>query len=370
MRAKLDLATPDGPYGLPLSLRRTARRKGLQTSAFDFDLPDEQIAQHPVEPRDRARLMVVRRREGSWEHRTFADLPDLLRPGDVLVRNNTRVVPARLVGHREATGGKWEGLFLRDRPDGSWEILATTRGRPAPGERVVVGNGLILVLEAKCDDGRWLVRPDGDVPAHLLLDQHGQVPLPPYIRKGREGPGDRERYQTIYARAPGAVAAPTAGLHFTETVLRRLADRAIACVDVTLHVGLGTFRPIESERIDDHVLHSEWGEIDAAVVTLLNERRGEGGRVVAVGTTSTRLLETAARGGSLRPFSGETALYLRPGHQFRGLDALITNFHLPRSSLLVLVSAFAGVELIRAAYAEAVREGYRFYSFGDAMLVL
>jgi S-adenosylmethionine:tRNA ribosyltransferase-isomerase len=351
----------------------------VETSAFDFDLPDELIAQQPAEPRDRSRLMVVRRSEGRVEHRVFAELPDLLAPGDLLVRNNTRVVPARLVGHREATGGKWEGLFLRVLASGDWEVLATTRGKPVEGERVVVERdgdvGLLLTLVGRGEAGRWVVRPASDEPPPALLERFGRVPLPPYIRKGREGPGDRLRYQTLYAQVPGAVAAPTAGLHFTDDVFRRLSKRGIATADLTLHVGLGTFRPIEAARIDDHVLHAEWAELTPETAAALNRRRVEGGRIVAVGTTSARVLETAASGAPderpvIRPFSGETALYLRPGHVFRGLDALLTNFHLPRSSLIVLVSAFAGVDLIRTAYAEAVRERYRFYSYGDAMLLV
>ena len=352
----------------------------METSAFEFTLPDELIAQHPVEPRDGSRLMVVRRDPGRIEHRAFAELPGLLAPGDVLVRNNTRVVAARLVGRREATGGKWEGLFLREVPAGvgsaaCWEVLATTRGKPVAGETVVVGEGggLTLTLVGKGDGGRWLVRPGSGAPASALLDRFGSVPLPPYIRKGREGPGDRLRYQTLYATVPGAVAAPTAGLHFTADLFARLAARGVETAEVTLHVGLGTFRPIEAERIEDHVLHAEWAELSAGTAAALNASRGRGGRVVAVGTTSARVLETAAAGPEapeFRPFSGETALYVRPGHTFRGLDALVTNFHLPRSSLLVLVTALAGVDLTRAAYAEAVRERYRFYSYGDAMLVI
>ena len=353
----------------------------MQTSAFDFELPDDLIAQRPAEPRDQSRLMVVRRQAGRLEHRAFAELPDLLDPGDVLVRNDTRVVAARLIGRRAATGGRWEGLFLRELPDGAWEVLATTRGRPGIGERVVVGRGLGLTLLARGEDGRWLVRPEGDrdEAAAALLERHGEVPLPPYIRRGREGPGDRLRYQTVYARVPGAVAAPTAGLHFTDAIFRRLADRGIARVDATLHIGLGTFRPIQADRIEDHVLHAEWAELSAPAVATLNAHRARGGRVVAVGTTSARVLESAALASSsdpsgsrhpFEPFAGETALYLRPGHTFRGLDALLTNFHLPRSSLLVLVSALAGVDLIREAYAEAVRLRNRFYSYGDAMLIL
>jgi S-adenosylmethionine:tRNA ribosyltransferase-isomerase len=345
----------------------------LRTSAFDFSLPEELIAQHPVTPRDQSRLMVVRRQSATWEHRVFAELPDLLTPGDVLVLNNTRVIPARLVGHREATGGKWEGLFLRERPDGAWEVLANTRGKPTARERVVVGRGLRLILEARGEDGNWFVRPEDDLhhqAPFLLLAQHGSVPLPPYIRNGREGPGDRLAYQTIYARVPGAVAAPTAGLHLTEEVFRRLSIRDVRCATVTLHVGLGTFWPIEAEQIEDHVLHAEWAELSEAAAEAINERRRRGGRVVALGTTSARVLETATASGTLQPFVGETALYIRPGHVFRGLDALLTNFHLPRSSLLVLVSAWADPGLIRAAYAEAIARRYRFYSYGDAMLIL
>ena len=344
----------------------------LLTADFDFDLPGDLIAQEPAEPRDRSRLMVVRRASGAWEHRTFADLPGLLEPGDLLVRNDTRVIPARLVGHREATGGRWEGLYLRGLEGGSWEVLATTRGRPDPGEVVEVGRGLRLILESRGEGGRWIVRPDPPGrDSFALLEEHGQVPLPPYIRKGREGPDDRDRYQTTYARAAGAVAAPTAGLHFTPALFDRLTARGVGWADVTLHVGIGTFRPIEAERIEDHALHAEWAEVRPEAAAAIEHHRARGGRIVAVGTTSARVLEAAASAdGVVRPFDGPTALYLRPGHAFRGLDALITNFHLPRSSLLVLVSALAGIDLIRNAYAEAIRERYRFYSYGDAMLIL
>jgi S-adenosylmethionine:tRNA ribosyltransferase-isomerase len=342
----------------------------VQTDAFDFDLPDDLIAQHPVEPRDASRLMVVRRSSGTREHRVFRDLPNLLAPGDVLVRNNTKVVPARLVGHREATGGAWEGLFLRVLPGGTWEVLGKTRGRPMPGERVSVGQGLRLELVSKDEAGRWLARPESDEEAGALLDRHGIVPLPPYIRKGVEGPGDRARYQTVFAAVDGSVAAPTAGLHFTDEVFRRLDARGIDRVDVTLHVGLGTFRPIEAEQVEDHTLHAEWASLDASTADRLNRARGNGGRIVAVGTTSARTIETAAQHGTIEPFEGETSLYIKPGHAFRAVDALLTNFHLPRSSLLVLVAALAGYDLVRAAYDEATRERYRFYSYGDAMLIL
>jgi S-adenosylmethionine:tRNA ribosyltransferase-isomerase len=348
----------------------------VRASEFDYELPEELIAQNPAEHREQSRLMVVDRRRESIEHRRFLDLPSLLDPRDVLARNNTRVVPARLVGHREATGGKWEGLFLQDHDDGSWEILASTRGHPAPGEMVIVGNGLRLVLEARGEAGRWRVRPllqetgEPRPPAHSILERHGQVPIPPYIRKGREAEGDRGRYQTIYATSPGSVAAPTAGLHFSESVLQGLADRGIPSIDLTLHVGIGTFRPIEVESIGDHVMHAEWAEVTAEAAEALNERRARGGRIVAVGTTSVRTLETAANAGLIHAFCGPTSLFIRPGHAFQGIDALITNFHLPRSSLLVLVSALAGTALIRRAYQEAIRERYRFFSYGDAMLIL
>jgi S-adenosylmethionine:tRNA ribosyltransferase-isomerase len=343
-------------------------------SAFDFDLPDDLIAQNPIEPRDCARLMVINRQKGSWEHRIFADLPELLNPLDVLARNNTRVVPARLFGHRAATGGKWEGLFLRERPDRTWEMLATTRGRPKFGEHFIVGQNLDLVLEGRGEGRSWIVRPhqnDGhDLSTIALLERYGQTPLPPYIRRGHEAAGDRCAYQTVYAQHPGSAAAPTAGLHFTEQVFARLAERAIAWVDLTLHVGAGTFRPIEAEHIEDHVMHAEWAELPPSATTTLEARRREGGRIIAVGTTAARTLETAVIGERLQPFSGNTQLFIQPGHVFRAVDGLITNFHLPRSSLLVLVSVLAGFDLIHAAYAEAIRCRYRFFSYGDAMLIL
>jgi S-adenosylmethionine:tRNA ribosyltransferase-isomerase len=343
----------------------------LRTSDFDFDLPADLIAQHPVEPRDRSRLLVIHRPTGTLEHHVFANLPDLLSAGDRLVRNNTRVVAARLLGQRTATGGRWEGLFLRARPDGTWLTLASTRGRPRPGETVTVGSGLVLTLLEQEDRGRWIVRPESPGSPFALLAEHGRVPLPPYIRKGSNSlPEDRLRYQTIYARHPGSVAAPTAGLHFTEELFGRLGDRGIGWTDVTLHVGLGTFQPITAERIDDHVLHREYAELTESTARELETCRSRGGRVVAVGTTSARVLETAAESGTIRPFVGETGLFLRPGHRFRGLDALITNFHLPRSSLLVLVASLLGLELLRHVYSVAISERYRFYSYGDAMLIL
>jgi S-adenosylmethionine:tRNA ribosyltransferase-isomerase len=343
------------------------------TADFDFDLPRELIAQQPVEPRDRARLMVIDRARASWSHHTFAELPELLRPGDLLVRNNTRVLPARLCGRRMATGGKWEALFLRELDDGRWEMLATTRGRPKHGETIVVGDGLELMIDGRGNEGAWIVRPLNREPtaksAFALLERHGQVPLPPYIRRASESSRDREAYQTVYSAQPGSIAAPTAGLHFTDTLFTRLAERGIEWIDVTLHVGVGTFRPIKVERLEDHLMHAEWVEISAPVVERLQSQRRSGGRIVAVGTTSARTLETAASSGKLQSYRGETELFIRPGHRFLGLDALVTNFHLPRSSLLVLVGALLGHDLLHAAYRDAIRERYRFFSYGDAMLI-
>jgi S-adenosylmethionine:tRNA ribosyltransferase-isomerase len=344
-------------------------------SEFNFELPEGLIAQYPIEPRDHSRMMVIDRQKGCWEHRIFAELPDLLHRRDVLARNITQVVPARLLGRRVATGGKWEGLFLRERPDETWEVLAKTRGHPAVGEHIIVGKNLHLILESRGEARSWIVRPqqnsaDQESTA-ALLERHGQTPLPPYIRRGHSTANDRLTYQTIYAQRPGSAAAPTAGLHFTDQIFASLAQKGITWVDLTLHIGVGTFRPIEVDDLANHVMHAEWAELSATAAATLETRRREGGRIVAVGTTAARTLETAsAAAKSLEPFSGDTQLFIQPGHVFHGLDALITNFHLPRSSLLVLVSAFAGLDLIRAAYTEAVHRQYRFFSYGDAMLIL
>lgn len=347
----------------------------MLASEFDFDLPKDLIAQHPVEPRDRARLMVVDRQKGCWEHRVFAELPDLLDARDVLARNMTQVVPARLLGLRAATRGKWEGLFLRERSDQTWEVLAKTRGRPAIGEHIIVSQDLELILEERCEAGSWIVRPrwhsDRPESTVTLLERHGHTPLPRYIRGGRAMENDRLEYQTIYAQKPGSAAAPTAGLHFTDEVFANLARKGITWADLTLHIGAGTFRPIEVSDLANHTMHAEWAELSAEAAAALETRRREGGRIVAVGTTAARTLETASiMGQGLQAFSGYTRLFIQPGHVFCGLDALITNFHLPRSSLLVLVSAFAGLELVRAVYQEAIHRQYRFYSYGDAMLIV
>jgi S-adenosylmethionine:tRNA ribosyltransferase-isomerase len=342
----------------------------MSADPFDYELPPHRIAQEPAADRDASRLLVVDRSAASLNHRHFRDLPELLNAGDLLVLNDTRVLPARLVGRREKTGGKWEGLFLRETPDGLWELLAQTRGRPTTGETIAVEPGpLKLTLRGRAG-GHWLAEPSPPGRPSELLAVSGQVPLPPYIRRGRAGAADRERYQTVYARADGSVAAPTAGLHFTPGVFDRLKARGIGWAHVTLHVGLGTFEPMKTSDPTQHRMHSEWGEVLAATVEAIRACKAGGGRVVAVGTTATRALESAARGGALAAWSGETDIFIHPPYRFRVLDGLVTNFHLPRTTLLLLVAAFAGSELTKAAYAEAIREGYQFYSYGDAMLVL
>jgi S-adenosylmethionine:tRNA ribosyltransferase-isomerase len=343
----------------------------------DYDLPSRLIAQSPSSERDQARLLVVRRQDATLAHHVFLDLPDLLNPGDLLILNDTRVLSARLLGRRSRTGGKWEGLFLHAHPDGLWELLSQTRGRLLEGESIEVEPGpLRLDLVRKTPERHWLVRPSESGTAVEILSRHGQVPLPPYIRKGRAAPADHERYQTVYADKPGAVAAPTAGLHFTPRVFERLRARGIEVGHVTLHVGIGTFQPIQTEDVTQHRMHREWGELPGKTASQIEACRKRGGRVVAVGTTSVRVLETAAvasRGcepPELPPWSGETELFIYPPYEFRLVDALVTNFHLPRSTLLLLVSAFGGVDLLRRAYRTAIEQGYRFYSYGDAMLIV
>jgi S-adenosylmethionine:tRNA ribosyltransferase-isomerase len=339
---------------------------------LDYHLPPELIAQEPAAERDRSRLLVVCRSDATLEHRQFLDLPDLLDPGDLLVLNDTRVLPARLLGHRERTGGKWEGLYLGER-DGVWELLCQLRGTLIEGETVVVTDSFRLQYVARSPDGHFLFRPEAPGGTAELLARYGHVPLPPYIRKGRADSGDAARYQTIYARRPGAVAAPTAGLHFTDRVFDRLLDRGILTGTLTLHVGLGTFQPLQSDDPAKHVMHREWCELSETTTAAINDCRSRGRRVVAVGTTAVRTLETAAAQrprAQLTAWSGETDLFIRPPYEFRVVDALVTNFHLPRTSLLLLVGAFVGETLLRRAYEEAIRQRYRFYSYGDAMLVL
>jgi S-adenosylmethionine:tRNA ribosyltransferase-isomerase len=345
-----------------------------ELSHYDYDLPRQLIAQRPLARRSDARLMVVNRAEGSIQHRHVRDLPDLLRAHDCLVINDSRVLPARLLGKRSLTGGGWEGLFLSADEAGRWRILGKTRGKLQPGEKVVLLNRLgnedvELELFEKQPGGVWLARPQSGEETYGLLDRVGRVPLPHYIRGGEMVDDDRGWYQTVYARHPGSAAAPTAGLHFTDELLGRLVDAGVTPVRATLHVGLDTFRPISAATLAEHHMHSEHGNLGATAVERIRHCRSLGGRVVAVGTTSVRILETAARSGELQPWAGQTDLFIRPPYQFRVVDVLMTNFHLPCTSLLVLVCAFGGHDLIMRAYAEAIRENFRFYSYGDAMIV-
>jgi S-adenosylmethionine:tRNA ribosyltransferase-isomerase len=351
----------------------------MHIDQLDYTLPPELIAQEPQPRRDEARLLVLRRGGAVLGHHRFHELPELLRPGDLLVLNDTRVVPARLLGRRARTGGKWEGLFVREAAAGEWELLCQTRGRLIVGETILVDppqattdeSPLRLCLVGKTDAGHWLARPEESGGASELLARFGHVPLPPYIRKGRAGATDRECYQTVYAQRAGAVAAPTAGLHFTPQLFERLRQHGIDTVFVTLHVGPGTFQPVQVEDTTWHRVQPEWGDLPTVAADAVRVCKARGGRVAAVGTTSVRVLETAARRrGDLAPWSGDTDLTIGPPFTFRAVDALVTNFHLPRSSLLLLVAAFTGLESMRAAYAAAIAERYRFYSYGDAMLIL
>lgn len=347
----------------------------MKTSDLDYELPEELIAQHPLEPRDRSRLMVLRRQADSIEHAYFDELPGLLDPGDLLVTNDTKVVPARLSARRH-TGARIDGLFLGETETGLWDVLLAKSRRLRIGERLELGaanHGIII--ETSMGPGRWRVRLDPPGDTETVLNAVGLTPLPHYIQRAKDDrvadADDRAHYQTVFAVRPGAVAAPTAGLHFTDALLARLADKKIGRTSLTLHVGLGTFQPVAVENLEDHEMHAEWFELPKEAVREWERVRGAGGRVVAVGTTSARVLETCAdSAGTLRPGSGDTDLFILPPYRFRAVDALITNFHLPRSTLLALVFALAGPDLVRRAYREAVARSYRFYSFGDAMLIL
>lgn len=359
----------------------------MRIDEFNYNLPPELIAQTPAEPRDSSRLLVVHRDTGELEHRHFYDLGDYLRPTDLLVANESKVLPARLLGYKLATGGKVEVLLLRPvvQPDDNgaeprtWEALVSP-GRRIPDNTILAfgdpATGPFLQAEVieRAELGGRILR--FDVPPRPLLDALGQMPLPPYIH---EKPADPGRYQTVYARTEGSAAAPTAGLHFTERLLSELHAQGVGWATVTLHVGLDTFRPVHEERVEDHAMHREWYNLPAETASLITQTRRSGGRVAAVGTTSVRVLETIAhrqgitsqaREIAIRPDQGWTDLYLTPGSHFGLVDIMITNFHLPQTTLLLLVSAFAGRDLMLRAYDEAIKERYRFYSFGDAMLIL
>jgi len=355
----------------------------MSLSHYDYDLPSELIAQEPLANRGDARLIVVDRKTQSLTHRHIRDLPELLRKNDCLVLNDTKVIPARLMGKRTKTGGRWEGLFLQSVPPNRWQVIGKTRGRVQVGEIVLLHSpdgktSVPIQFVEKSEGHAWLVQPlvtadnsglfGADSTGTLgLLQQIGWTPIPPYIRGGKPLAYDEERYQTVYATHAGSVAAPTAGLHFTPELLTQIKQREVATTSVTLHVGMGTFKPITAEDIDEHLMHSEWCSLSTECARTLQRCRESGGRIVAVGTTSVRVLESAPH--PLAAFEGTTSLFIRPPYRLRNVDVLLTNFHFPKSTLLILVRTFGGDELIRAAYEEAVRERYRFFSYGDAMLI-
>jgi len=344
----------------------------MKTTDFDYTLPESAIAQQPTEVREESRLLVFRRFVAPVEHRRFSDLPELLSPGDAVVLNNTQVIPARLYGTKRGGGAAIEILLLEDLGEQRWKVLANRAKRLRVGTVVEIDPRLRAHVEEVEADGQFVVRFELVGNWMELLQNVGHVPLPPYIRRPEGDRGeDRERYQTVFAKVPGSAAAPTAGLHFTPGILSRLRKRGIAIVEVTLHVGLDTFRPVLVENLEEHEIHSELYEVSEEAAERLNETRAGGGRIVAVGSTTTRALETVAdEEGVFHPRAGRTHLFILPGHKFTAVDAMLTNFHLPRSTLLAMVSAFAGRECVLAAYAEALQAGYRFYSYGDAMLIL
>ena len=339
----------------------------MQRSDFSFHLPPELIAQHPLPNREDSRLLCLERRGGGCRDEVFARLPELLRPGDLLVFNDSRVIPARLYGVK-ASGGRVE--ILVERVLDQQRLLAQVRASksPKPGTVINLEGGGSLIVDDR-DGGFYILRHEGKGAVTDLLETRGHMPLPPYIRRADEA-ADRERYQTVYARHPGAVAAPTAGLHFSREILGRLERAGVGAGYVTLHVGAGTFQPVRAERVEDHVMHREWFRIDESLCDQIARTRGGGGRVIAVGTTVVRCLESASREGGLAPAAGETDIFIYPGYNFRQIDGLLTNFHLPESTLLMLVSAFAGRDNVLAAYRHAVEEKYRFFSYGDAMMIL
>ncbi len=338
----------------------------MNVSDFDFDLPDELIARYPLPERTASRLLCLDGLSGATSHKNFSDLPELLQSGDLLVFNNTRVIPARLFGQKE-TGGRVE--ILVERVVGEHEILAHVRASKAlkEGQKVILEDGSRVRMTGR-DDALFHLETESSEPMLDLLERIGHMPLPPYVDRPDES-ADRERYQTVYAREAGAVAAPTAGLHFDEALLDTLKTMGVEFAYVTLHVGAGTFQPVRVDRIEDHVMHSEVVHVPRETVDAVEKTRARGGRVVAVGTTSVRSLESASLGGRLRPFRGETDIFIHPGYRFQNVDALITNFHLPESTLIMLVSAFAGYDNVMAAYREAVAQKYRFFSYGDAMFI-
>jgi S-adenosylmethionine:tRNA ribosyltransferase-isomerase len=340
----------------------------MKVKDFYFDLPEELIAQHPLENRDESKLLVLDKENGEFQHKTFKDILQYFNPGDCLILNNTRVLPARLIGEKEHSGGKIEFLLLKRVDLNTWETLAKPGKRAKIGTKFVFGNGELKaeVIDIR-EEGNRIVRFECDGVFEEVLDKLGQMPLPPYIKETLE---DKERYQTVYSKVTGSAAAPTAGLHFTEDLLEELKEKGVKVGFLTLHVGLGTFRPVKSESIQDHHMHSEYYELSEETANLINETKKSGNRVIAVGTTSSRTLESiGSDDGFVKAQSGWTDIFIYPGYKFKIVDALITNFHLPESTLIMLVSALGGRDNIMRAYEEAVKSKYRFFSFGDAMFI-
>ncbi len=344
----------------------------LTTKDFYYDLPEELIAQHPSEVRDMSRLLTVDRKTGELSHKVFHDIIDYLNPGDVLVINDSKVIPARLYGVKEGTGAEIEFVLLRQNELDTWEVMVRPGRRVKPGSVIIFGEGLLRAeVNEILEGGNRLVKFVYDHDAYTiytLLDKIGSMPLPPYIT---ERLSDKSRYQTVYAKTEGSAAAPTAGLHFTKELLEKIKEKGVAIAPVMLHVGLGTFRPVKVDNLTDHVMHSEFISVSEESARLINERRAAGGRIVAVGTTSCRTLESAADdNGIVHAVNGDTGIFIYPGYKFKAVDALITNFHLPESTLLMLVSAFSSREIMLSAYETAIKERYRFFSFGDAMFIV
>ena len=341
----------------------------MKTRDFFYDLPEELIAQDPLEDRTASRLLVLNRETGAIEHKIFSDVIDYLNEGDCLVINNTRVIPARLIGEKEGTGGKVEVLLLKRRSNDVWETLVKPGKKLKPGAKITFGDGRLRaeVLEV-VEEGNRLVKFHYEGIFEEILDSLGEMPLPPYITHKLE---DKEMYQTVYAKYDGSAAAPTAGLHFTKELLSKIEEKGIKIASITLHVGLGTFRPVKVDDVNNHHMHTEWYEVNAEAADIINETKRNGGRVICVGTTSCRTIESVAdENGYMKAKTGETDIFIYPGYKFKIMDGLITNFHLPESTLVMLVSAFAGKENVLAAYETAVKERYRFFSFGDAMILI
>lgn len=341
----------------------------MNVDLYDFELPEELIAQTPLEERSASKLLTLNKRDGSTAHHVFSDIVDYLQPGDTLVLNDTRVIPARLFGTKEDTGAKAEVLLLKNMGEDRWEALVKPGKKLKTGAVIVFGDELKATIESEGDMGGRVLRFEYQGIFNEILDRLGQMPLPPYIKEKLD---DRERYQTVYSKHEGSAAAPTAGLHFTESLLDQIKAKGVQVAFVTLHVGLGTFRPMSVDRVEDHVMHEEYYVLPQETADVLNETKARGGRIIAVGTTSCRTLETVAQkcgDGPVTASSGWTGIFIYPGYKFGLVDALITNFHLPKSTLVMLVSALAGREHILAAYREAIEQRYRFFSFGDAMFI-